>query len=185
MKNSPKNRKIAITCLFILVYLLAILINKRISNRTGFDFILWSPYFLGISILIPLTLILPIKFLPSSWYTTFINRQEKLIKTIIIVTAAILLIWLLFWHGMLKVGSLIDNGYNGNEADSVAAVTIKNDSLVKANIGLVGNFELTTESISTKIATYEYILHVKDTSLRVTLFLTHEQKWTFDRIIKK
>lgn len=185
MKKITDNRTIVIICLFILVYCLSILIEKRIAPDSGFEFKYWSPYYLLFTIVIPLIILLPIRFLPSSRYTKYILQKEKSINKIIVFSTGIILIWLLIWFAMSTMGKFMDTSLGTLEAETTAVTYVKNDSIIKTKIGLVDSVELVSNSISSKAANYNYILHGKDTTLNVEVLLSHEQKWIVDTIIIK
>jgi hypothetical protein len=185
MKKITNNRTIVIICLVVLIYCLSILIEKRITPNTGFDFKLWPPYYLVFAVVIPLVILLPIKFLPVSGYTNFILQREKILNKIIVISTGIILIWLLLWHAMSAIGDLMGKSLNTTEAETASLTSIKNDSIIKTKIGLVDSIELVSNSISSKVATYDYILHGKDSTINVEISLGREQKWIVDTIIIK
>ena len=185
MKKITNNKTIVIICLVLLIYCVSILIEKRINPENGFDFKLWSPYYLIFAIMIPLILLLPIRFLPSSGYANFILQKEKKINKIIVISTLILLIWQSLWHAINAMGDLMDKSLNPSEAKTVVMTTLKNDSIIKTKIGIVDTVELISNSISSNSANFNYKILGKDSTLNVEILLSREQKWIVDTIIIK
>ena len=152
---------------------------------SGFDFKLWSPYYLVFAIIIPLAALLPIRLLPSSKYSRFVLKKENRINKVIVILTGIILIWLLLWNVMTGIGKLGDSYLKTSEAESAALTSLKNDSVIKTKIGVVDSIELVYNSIKSKTANYCYILHGKDSTIKVEISLSREQKWIVDTIIIK
>jgi len=185
MKKITNNKTIVIISFVLLIYCLSILIEKRINPENGSDFKFWSPYYLMFSIIIPLILLLPIRFLPSSRYAIFILQKEKKINKIIVISTLILMIWLFLWYAMSAMGNLMNKSLNTSEAKTVVLTSIKNDIIIKTKIGLVDTVELVSRSISSESANFNYLLYGKDSTLNVEILLSREQKWILDTIIIK
>jgi hypothetical protein len=86
---------------------------------------------------------------------------------------------------MIWIGNFMDSSINTSEADSAALTSLKNDSIINTKIGLIDSIELVSNSISSKTANFDFILHGKDSSLNIEVLLSHEQKWKVDTIIIK
>lgn len=183
MKKITNNRTIVVMCLSILTYCLSLLIEKRISPNSGFYFKLWSPYYLIFAIIIPFSILLPIRF--SSRYANFIIKKEKGISKIIVISTGIILIWLVLWFLMTAMGDFMDNSFKTSEAESAAFIFVKNDSIIKTKIGFVDSIELVSNSISLKAANLDYILHGRDSILNVEIILSRDSSWIVDTIIIK
>ena len=185
MKKITNNRTIVIICLVILTYCLSILVDKRITPNSGFDFKLWSPYYVVFAIFIPFALVLSIGFFPSSRYTNLILKKEKGINKVIVISTGIILIWLFLWFIIISMGNLMHKSLKTSEAETAALTALKNDSIIKTKIGLVDSIELVSNSISSKAADFEYTLHHKDSSLNVKILLSRKQNWIVDTILIK
>jgi hypothetical protein len=185
MKNSTKYRTIVIICLFLLIYSLTILIEKRINPYTEFDFKLWTPYYLIFIVIIPLTILLPIRFLPSSRYSKFIIQKENRINKVVVILTGIILTWFLLWYTMIGIGDLIENSLKISEAEITAETSIKNDSIIYSKIGFLESIESISQTISSKTANFKYILRGQDTILDIEILLRKEQIWVVDTIIIK
>lgn len=183
MRKLLTNRLLAIICLVILVYGLSILIEKRISSGSSFDFKLWSPIYLILAILIPAVILLPLKYYSASRYADFVFQREKQLKTITILFIGILLVWFLAWYAFLGVGKLADESLKLSEANETAITYLKNDSIVQAKIGSVDSVEEISSSLSSKVAKYSFIIYGRDTRLSIDVLLSHEQKWIVDTLI--
>lgn len=182
MRKILNSKSLIVVCLITLVYCLSVLIKKRINPNSGFDFRLWSPYYLIIAIILPIVFLLPIRLLPTSSYSKFVLQKEIIIKKVIVISTGILLIWLSLWYTMIGIGKSMDSSLKTSEAESAALVSIKNDSIISNKIGLVDKIESISTSISSKTANFEYILHGKDSTLTVVISLSHDQKWIVDAI---
>jgi hypothetical protein len=185
MKKITNNRTIVIICLVVLTYCLSILINKRISPDNKFDFKYWSPYYLIFASIIPLAILLPLRLLPSGKYANYVLQKEKKINRIIVITTGIILVWLILWHTSIAMGDLMDKSLKSSEAETVSLSSLKNDTTIKSKIGSIDSIELVSNSISSKAANFNYILHGKDSALNVEIVLRHEQDWITDTIIIK
>lgn len=185
MKKLLNNRLFVIICLVILVYCLSIFIERRISSDSSFDFKLWSPYYLLFAILIPITLLIPLRYFSASRYSRFVFQREKALKTIIIMSTGLLLIFLLAWYAMNGVGKLMDRSLKLSEADEAAMLYIKNDSTVHKILGSIDSIEEISSSISSKNAKYNFTVHGSDSILNIEILLSHDQKWIVDTLITK
>jgi len=185
MKKLLDNRLLVITCLVIPVYCLSIFIEKRISPDSGFDFKLWSPHYLLFAILIPIAILIPLRFFSSSRYSRFVFQREKALKTIIIMSTGLLLIFLLAWYAMSGVGKLMGRSLKLSEADDVAMSYIKNDSTVHKILGSIDSIEEISSSISSKNAKYNFTVHGSDSILNIEILLSRDQNWIVDTLITK
>jgi hypothetical protein len=185
MKKITNNRTFVIICFVALIYCLIILTEKRITTNSGFDFKLWSPYYLIYAVIIPLVIILPVIFIPTGRCAKFVLQNESKINKVIVISSFIVMIWLLAWYTMIGIGNLMDSSLNTADAETAALTSVKNDSLINAKIGLVDSVELVSNSISSKTANFDYILHGKNSALRVEILLNHDQKWIVDTILIK
>jgi hypothetical protein len=185
MKKITNNRTIVIISFVALIYCLSILIEKRITPNSGFDFKLWSPYYIIYAVFIPLVILLPIIFSPTSRYAKFVLQKENKINKVIVISSFIVMIWLFLWYAMIGIGNLMNSSLKSSEAETAALTSVKNDSIINAKIGLVDSIELVSNSISSKTANFDYILHGKDSTLKIEILLSHDQKWIVDTIIIK
>lgn len=185
MNKIANNRTIVIICLFVLVYCLSVLVEKRINPDTEFAFNLWSPYYLLFTILIPLAILLPIRLLPSSRYTNYILQKEKVFSKNIVLSTMIVLIYLILWSAGIAILNSIDSSFGTSEAETAALTSIKNDTIFKAMIGYIDSIEPISSSISSKVASFHYILHGKDTALNIEVLLSREHIWIVDTTIIK
>lgn len=186
MKKILNNRTVIISFLIVLIYCLAILIEKRINPNNGLDFNLWSPYYLIYTIIFPLVLLLPIRLLPSSRYTKFVLKNVNRINKIIVISTSILLVWLLSWYAMIGMGDLMSKSLNIAEAESASLTAIRNNATIKTRIGQVDSTKLVSNLITSKTANFNYTIYGKDLTMNVEILLSRDQEWIVDTtIIKK
>ena len=185
MKKHLKNRTLAIISLFVLIYILSILIEKRITPNNSFDFKLWSPYYLIFTLIIPILILLPVKYFPASKYSKFIIKRERTIKKVIIGVTIFLVLWFLAWYGMKGFGKLIDKSLKISEASKTAISFVKSDSTIYHKTGGIKSIKSSSYDITAKTANYNYIVYGKDTTLRVKVLLSHKQKWIVDTLMIK
>jgi len=168
---------------------LSILIEKRINPSGGSNFKIWSLNYLIFSLFIPLVILLPIRLLRSSRYTKFILQKEKTINKVIVITTGIILIWLLLWYTMFGLRDLMHNimekSVKVSEAEAAVLTSIKDDNIIKTKIGLIDSIEYVSKAISSKKATFDYILYGNNSTLNVEILLCHDQKWIVDTILIK
>ncbi len=185
MKKIIENKFVVISCLVILIYCLSILIEKRINPQIDFNFKLFSPYYLIYSLVIPILIIVPIKLMPSCWYTKFVLQRTKTLNKIVVISTGIILVWFILWYAMSGVGKLMSNSLKTTEAEAAAITFIKNDSTVKTKIGHIDSIEVVSYSISEREARYYFILQGKDSSINVEISLIHNQNWLIDSLLIK
>ena len=114
MKKLTNNRTIVIICLVVLTYCLAVPVEKRITPNDGFQFKLWSPYYLLFAITIPPVILLPVKFLPTGRYANYILRNEKGISKEIVISTLVILVWFALWYAMIAMGNSMDRAFDAS-----------------------------------------------------------------------
>ena len=185
MKKPLNKRLFAVVCLVVLVYCLSILIEKRISSDTSFDFRLWSPFYLIFAILIPMAILIPLRFFPASKYSLFMIQKEKTLKKVTFLITGFLLLWLLGWYAMSSLGKLMDKSLKQSEANEAAITYIKTDSIVYNKIGSVDSIQQISYTIDSQAAKFDFIVHGSDSIVDVEILLNHEQIWIVDTLIIK
>lgn len=181
-KNGLKNT-ITILNLGILIYCISILVEKRINYESGFEFTLWSPYYLLTSILVPLALILPIKLLPNSSYSKLIIKKEKSVFKLINILTSVIILWLLFWYGSLAIDKIFDTKLDSKVAEKVAIEVLKNDSIFMNRSGKIERFDPLKSIINNHTASFFYRIIGIDTTYNVNVLLSRDQEWVKDTVI--
>jgi hypothetical protein len=185
MKRLLNSRKFATISFVVLVYCLSILIEKRISPNNSFDFLLWSPYYLLLAILIPAILILPLKIFPKSKYSVLIFKKERILKSVTIISTVILVLWLLLWYTMSGFGKILDKSLNKSEADEISIAYLKNDPYIHKKIGNLDSLKQISYTISSTEAKFDFRVYGSDSIINSEVFLTRGQNWIVDTIIIK
>lgn len=188
MKKILANKKLAAGSLFIFIYCLSILIEKRINSGVGIadmNFKLFSPYYLLFTILIPALLLLPIRLAPSSTYSKYIFEKQIILSKLINIATICIVGWLLLWLLMTKGGDLIFGQFKSDkaEAEKVAIPFIKKDSTVNARIGSVDSIEFHSARINNGNAEFHYTLHGIHAAIQVQILLNQSEKWVVDTLI--
>jgi len=89
-------------------------VEKRITPNDGFQFKLWSPYYLLFAITIPPVILLPVKFLPTGRYANYILRNEKGISKVIVISTLVILVWFALWYAMIAMGNSMDRAFDAS-----------------------------------------------------------------------
>lgn len=133
--------------------------------------------------MVPISILIPLRFFPTSKYSKYIFRKEKELKIITIVFAGLLLFWFFVWYAMMGIGELFAVALHESEAIEVSTTYIKNDSIVNYKIGEVVKIEDVSHSISNFWAQFNFKVHGTSSNLSISVMLRRDEKWIVDTLI--
>ena len=81
--------------------------------------------------------------------------------------------------------NIMEKSVKVSEAEAAVLTSIKDDNNIKTKIGLIDSIEYVSKAISSKKATFDYILYGNNSTLNVEILLSHDQKWIVDTILIK
>lgn len=133
--------------------------------------------------MVPISILIPLKYFPTSKYSKYIFRKEKELKTLTFVFTGFLLFWFFGWFALMGIGELFAEVLHESEAIEISKTYIKNDSIVNCKIGEVVKIEEVSHFISNFGAQFYFIVHGTSSNLDISVMLTRDEKWIVDTLI--